>query len=1070
MPLNRRNFLKLTSSSVLVTAMPLSYAGSLFNECKTKGGYGGVEAALNQKSRVLSLNQHVPVFSWQTVQTKAPSAFMQSAYRVVVATTPKKLEMCEYDLWDSGKIDSMTSCGVTYQGKNLPSNTTFYWQVMVWGSNGVLSGISDIASSETGLRSSSDWKGHWIASESPVMKLDREFGFQWNYLSLGSSVRFPPAPSSLVPVKAKIPVSKAAKLTLFFAIEGVITELKLNGHPFNLMDIMNIRYGTREPFEVTWEVPEGEVLLEARVFTMTSKKPYVNFATMVRLAHEDGTYSRQHPDWQKIDTAGNWVEVEKDSKNTKTPWPPQHPQMHRRSFTLTKPVKQARLYASALGAMALFINGHRVGDAVLQPGSTDFSKRALYVAEDVTDLLLTGDNALGSMVGDGWYGSFLMPQSRFNFGPAPLRFIVQLEVIYDDGTKAIVTSDENWKSTASPVVESELYNGEIYDARLEQDGWSKPGYNPVGWNESHFADAPAIELNAHEAEPVTRNKVIAPISINKLSNGDYLIDYGQNFSGWLRLQTPVSKDQKVTMRFAEILSANGEVDQSNLRTAKARDVYIGNGKPVNYEPYFTYHGFRYAQISGLKAKPNQNEVMGVVVHNGLAETGEFTSGNAQINKIWENTLWSQRSNFLSVPTDCPQRDERLGWTGDANVFWDTAAYNMQVNGFTRKFVTDIVDTQNQNGVPKLWAPNSDPHKADSATPGWSDAIITLPYVVWQHYGDLSLFARYKAELTNYLNGVLATNPDGVWRNDRGEDYGDWLSVDAKNPEDETTPKDLVGTAYLYLSMYRFSQMCEASGDKASSKYWFDLASHTRKQFDHHFIQSNGMVGNNSHTGYILALAFDLTPDNKIDQVGKAFVKAIRDRGTMLTTGFLGTPFALDALAKVGQTDLIYELLLRNEYPSWGYMIKKGATSVWERWNGDVGNVSMNSYNHYALGAVSGFLYRKVAGIEVSKPGCEEIKIAPLFSDKIGHCSATYASIKGDIHVSWRYVTADRIECEVTIPANCHGLLEFPDTFVPVTLNGSSDIAELENVLALTVQNGTWEAKVLPGRYTLNFNA
>ena len=460
------------------------------------------------------------------------------------------------------------------------------------------------------------------------------------------------------------------------------------------------------------------------------------------------------------------------------------------------------------------------------------------------------------------------------------------------------------------------------------------------------------------------------------------MDFGQNFAGWCRLHVKGAAGTEVELRFAEILKASGEVDQSNLRAARASDLYTLKGDPAGetFEPRFTYHGFRYVEVHGYPGAITADALDGIVIHSDLTATGRLVVGNPLIEQIWRNTVWSQRSNFTGIPTDCPQRDERMGWLGDAQVFWDAAAFNMDVQAFTRRFMGEVRASQRADGAFTDVSPLPVPLVAGS--PGWADAGVILPWTAWQRYGGTAVIEENWEAMERYLAQILEANPDHVWRHKRGMDYGDWLSLDGKEPGDPTTPKDLIGTAFWSYTSRLMMQMAEATGRTEDAAKYRALHAAIVTAFNTAYVKPDGQVGNDSQTSYVLPLRFNLLPESLRAEAGDRLADNIRRRGTLLSTGFLGTPFSLDVLTDTGHADLAYSLLLRTEYPSWGYMIRKGATTMWERWNGDVGDVSMNSYNHYAFGAVCGFLFRRVAGISPAAPGFKRILIKPALDPRV----------------------------------------------------------------------------------------
>lgn len=706
------------------------------------------------------------------------------------------------------------------------------------------------------------------------------------------------------------------------------------------------------------------------------------------------------------------------------PSPARPAHLMRRSFVVHSPARSATLEITALGAYEAELNGQRVGDALLTPEPSDVRYRLLYQTYDVRSQLLVGENVLGVIVGDGHYASELHGRGRYPFGESPRRLLARLEIVYEGGAVEHITTDADWRRTKAPIVRSEIYHGETYDARLEASGWSAPGFDDAGWEPVALAPAPPCALHLQESPPIRAMASLAPRTITALANGEHVVDFGQNFAGWCRIRVRGNAGDRLTLRFAEVLGEDGQVDMRNLRTARCTDHYILRGDPEGetWQPRFTYHGFRYVQVAGWPGVPTADSFTGVVVHNDLPVTGSLASSNPIVDGLWRNTLWSQRSNFVGVPTDCPQRDERMGWTGDAQIFWPTAAFNMDVRGFTRRFLADMRASQQPAGA---YMDTNPPGFPTAGGPGWSDAGVVLPYAVWRHYGGTAHIDEHWASMERWMAWIADANEDGIWRHRRLFDYGDWLSLDAKSLLDETTPKLLTATACWARMLGMMAELAEATDRQQAASHYRRWHDRVRQAFAAEFIRPDGEIGVDSHTGYILPLAFGIVPQDLRQAAADKLAANIRRRGTLLTTGFLGTPFSLDTLADHGHAELAVELLLRTEFPSWGYMIAKGATTIWERWNSDVGDVAMNSFNHYALGAVTGFLYRRVAGIAALTPGFRVIDVRPLLDPRLGSGQAALMTDHGEIATAWQVDGSGNASFTLTVPPGCQARVTLP---------------------------------------------
>lgn len=971
------------------------------------------------------LHNPIPRFSWQLASDRVGAH--QSAWRIGVASTRINAEQGRYDVWDSGRTQSPQSFDVRYGGPPLRSRQMLWWRVTAWDERGAAATAAP-ALWEMGLLQPDDWSAEWISTETPLQREDRAIGLPWR---LAPSVQR----GQRAGFRLRFSLPDAARVRILLASQSRMRAW-LDGAP--LAETPKNHWGSAGPWSVLRDMAAGThvVAIDAEAL----REGGVAVALLIRAEGVTGDVQRFTGDALRTHAApsGDWQDATFDDGD----WQPtiagkggsvmaaQSATLLRKAFDVHGEIASARLYATALGMFEPEINGRRLDDTLLRPEFTDYRKHCQYSVEDVTAALVQGQNVLGMHVADGWYGSYISPAGRFSFGEPPLRTLCQLEIRYRDGRVQRVVSDRSWSVAPSPISQATLYDGEHFDARRTLPDWSSPSFAEDGrWQPVVSAPPAAAALVAAVTPPIRRKAVLSPIKIALLPNGDSLVDFGQNFAGWASIQTRGGRGQAIALRYAELLNDDGSVDQSNLRAAQATDRYVfaGTSAPERYEPRFTYHGFRYVQIEGLGRPLRSDEIAGIVIHSDLPETGDLRIGSFVPQKLWQNSRWSQRSNFVGIPTDCPQRDERLGWTGDAHVFWDAASFNMDTQAFTQRFLRDMRDAQGATGDYADIAPIANRAAVGGAgsSPGWADAGVALAWTVWQRFGDTGGIEQHWPSMERFLRSIRADNPGLVWSKGRGADYGDWLALDAVEPGDPTTPKDLLATALWKGLCDKMADMAAATGRSTAAREYRALGQDIARAFRAAFVGADGTIGNGSQTGYILPLKFDLLDPGQRDVARSRLVADIRRRGTLLSTGFLGTPFSLDVLADAGESALVYDLLLRTAFPSWGYMIARGATTTWERWNSDAGDRSMNSMNHYALGAVAGFMFRRIAGIAPGAPGFSVVEIDPVLDARLASASGQFDSRLGRIAVAWRRTDSRRLQMEVTLPVGARGRVHLP---------------------------------------------
>jgi alpha-L-rhamnosidase len=703
----------------------------------------------------------------------------------------------------------------------------------------------------------------------------------------------------------------------------------------------------------------------------------------------------------------------------------------RKAFTIGAAVRRARLYATALGLYEISLNGARIGADHLAPGWTDYNTRLQYQTYDVTDRLAPGDNVLGLVVGDGWYAGRVAWWPRGTlYGAGPVRARAQLEVELQDGSSVLVKSDGSWRSQTGPIVSDDLLDGETYDARLEMPGWDSPGFDDAGWSAARTVSAaPSPALVADVTPGVQVTQELPAVTMTAVAPGVFVFDLGQNIAGWARLVVQGAAGAVATLRFAEVLNPDGTLYTANLRTARATDVYTLRGDGIEtYEPRFTSHGFRYVELSGDVAPPTLASVTGVVAHSLMPRAGTFTASSPLLNQLQTNIVWAQRDNAVSIPTDSPQRDERLGWFGDALTFTRTAMFNMDVASFYTKWLRDVADSQQKGGTFGEVAPAVVVDFYD-ASPGWSDAGVLIPWEMYLTYGDTRVLADHYPGMRAWIDLLDAKNADHLWIDTatRGHDWGDWLAVD------DDTNHDVLATALYAHTTEILARIARVLAHDADASRYESLAAAIKAAFNDHYVAADGHIVSDTQTAYALALRFGLLPDELRGAAAGFLADNIARHGGHLSTGFVGVSHLLPALSAAGRLDLAYQLLSNESYPSWGYMIANGATTTWERWDGiktdgTFQDPSYNSFNHYAFGSVGEWLYAAVAGIERDEaaPAYESFVIRPLPGGGLTSASGRLETIHGTIASSWQ-LAGGTFTLDVEVPVTTTARVYLPFT-------------------------------------------
>ncbi len=744
----------------------------------------------------------------------------------------------------------------------------------------------------------------------------------------------------------------------------------------------------------------------------------------------------------------------------------------RKEFTLKGKVARATAYITAHGIYEAELNGQRIGDALLTPGWTSYGKRLQYQAYDVTDLLKSGPNAIGVMLGSGWYRGNIGFRNSINFYGKDIALLCQIDITYSDGAVESIISDGSWKSSTGAVRYSEIYHGEIYDARLEKKGWTLPGYDDAAWDGVKTAAHDMDVLIATRNEPVKKHETFVPVKILQTPEGDQVIDFGQNLVGWVRMKVTGNAGDSVILSHAEVLDREGNFYTANLRAAKARDTYIlkGGGEEF-FEPRFTWHGFRYLKVEGYPGKLRPENFTAVAIYSAMKPTGSFMTSDSLINRLQHNIQWGQKGNFLDVPTDCPQRDERLGWTGDAQAFSRTAAFNMNVNSFFAKWLKDVEADQVEGKVPHVVPNILGPGSVNST--GWSDVATITPWNMYLVYGDRKLLEQQYGSMKVYVESIRSTARDDLWNS--GFHYGDWLFY---RPDDDNsgiaavTDKYLIAQCFYAHSVQLLINAAKVLGMTEDAAAYSTLLGRIKEAFMREYVTPNGRLVSGTQTAYVLALNFDMLPEALREQAAGRLVANIKSYGH-LTTGFLGTPYLCHVLSRFGHTDLAYDLLLRKKYPSWLYPVTMGATTIWERWDGQkpdgtFQNPGMNSFNHYAYGAIGDWMYRVVAGVDTREEGVgyKQSIIKPHIGGGLTHVSASLETYYGKLSSAWK-VIGDDLVMDIEIPANTTATVYIPADDPEAILEGGRPLTQVKEIQVAGREDGCVVVKLGSGRYSFS---
>ncbi|WP_394917211.1 family 78 glycoside hydrolase catalytic domain [uncultured Robinsoniella sp.] len=1101
--MGKKRMRKKLSAWLLVICMVMQLFTGLGVEAEaSEGAFSVYELECESAVNPLGIDESTPKLSWKL--NSSQRGVMQTSYRIMAATSKDNLDAGNYDVWDSTVVESDQSAEVVYGGKALEPGTRYYWKVQVTDNKGNTAVSTEEAYWETGLMGT-PWDAKWIELDMGAAPSPEKYSVEMDFRIINddAGIIFAGKDNSNFLMWQINTFEKKFKGVTSFRPHQWVKGAAACIDEFTIEDVIPAE-AQKEQHHIKIEVDGNQITTfidDTQIDQRTS-----DYAAYGKLGFRQ-TYNPGDCDEQAAydnivvkDGAGNIMFSDNfdsginnnfsigniDSgelvvtnalglqNDAKAAAP-----MYRKDFEVEKQVKKATVYASALGIYELEMNGQKVGDDFFNPGWTNYELNqddrnyVMYQAFDVTDMMQDGTNVIGAITGHGWYSGKLFVGGKERYGKDS-KLLCQLEIEYADGEKVKISSNADWVASGDgPIVSDDFQMGETYDATREMPGWSEADFNFQGsWNpvkESGYDG----DIVAHMGPGVKVIKEIKPISVNEQAEGTYIFDLGQNVSGFARMNVNGDADTVVKLRFGEMLQNDGSLYTANLRSAAATDYYTLKGDPngETWQPRFTFHGFRYIEVTGYPGVPTVDDITGVAISSLQNTTGSFTTSNEDVNQLQSNITWGQLDNFISVPTDCPQRDERLGYTGDSQVFVRTAAMNQDVQTFFEKFMMDVTTNQRADGAIADWTPNyvtpGDGLSGSFGASGWGDGVIIIPWTMYTTYGDTSIIRQSYEGMKGWIRYYQNLETKDHLVEGCGNNYGDWLSVGAD------TPIDLICTGYYAYSCDLFSKMAEAIGETEDAAIYRNLFEEIKEGFNKAFVDEEGHVGNGTQTSYLMALKFNLLKDDEARKKAAAYlVEDIKNKNWHLSTGFMGVAYLCPMLTEMGYADVAYRLLLQDTYPSWLYSVRAGATTIWERWNsydyetGQFGDVGMNSFNHYSLGSVGEWFYNYVAGISYDEknPGYKHFNLKPYPGGGLSYIDSSFESVYGNIESSWSYGDNDSFFMNVTIPANSTATVYVPAENKDQVLENGILAAESEGLTFVKMEDGKAVFEAGSGQY------
>jgi alpha-L-rhamnosidase len=1033
------------------------------------------------RSHPIGIDAAQPRLMWQVQSSERDQR--QTAYQILVATTEKLLRKNEGDLWDSGRISSDETVNIPYSGKTLASGTQCYWKVKVWDKNGNASDWSPPAEWSMGLLARSDWRGKWIGWDEGATN---DFGgSKWIWFPEGNPAEVAPIGARYFRRVFELPPNESVSSATAEITADDQFHLFVNGQEAGKAD------NWKAPVKISIGafLKPGKNVLAVEASNVGNAPSPAGLICKLKVAFDqrapvllgtDDTWkcaTNAEDGWNLLTfNDGPWATAKPLGEYGAQPWGSIENENRRlparylrREFTVEKKVRRAMAYVCGLGLSELYVNGRNASYDVLSPALSEYGKRAFYVTYDVTDVLKSGDNALGLILGNG---RFYSPRSGAqNFGYPKL--LLQLNIEYTDGTIAQVVSDERWKlTTDGPIRANNEYDGEEYDARREIPGWNQPAFADSRWRYVQLVTPGAPLLSAQIGEPIRVVETIRPIAITNPKPGVYVFDLGQNIAGWCQLKVEGPPGSAVTLRHAETLKPDGTLYSDNLRTAKAEDIYVLKGKGMEtYEPRFTYHGFRYVEMTGFPGKPKLDAIEGKVVHDALPKVGEFATSDSLLNQIYHNIYWTTRDNYRSMPTDLP-RDERQGWMGDRQEVSKGETYLFNVAPLYAQWLTDIRDDQRSDGSIPDVCPAYWPLYQDGVV--WASSYIIIPHMLYDQYGDVGILQKHYDSMNKWTEHMASfLEKDIMTRNT----YADWCFpprspaemtvINSKDPK-LTTDGTLMSTAVFYHDLQLMARSARLLGKTPDAERFEALAGRMKIAFNRRFYNSDaGYYDNGTQTSCVLPLAFGLVPDEYKTNVFAHLVEKItKESDNHLGTGLIGGHYLMRVLSDNGRPDLAYTIATQTTYPSWGYMISKGATTIWELWNGDTADSGMNSRNIVMLiGDLNIWLHEYLGGIrsDPEAPGFKKIIIKPEITGGLTSVNVGYDSIHGHISSEW-HRSAGHLDLRVSIPANTTATVFVPVINHQTVTESGRPASQSDGVTFLRFEPGAAVYRVASGVY------